>query len=333
MSISNYSLIQFNDLFNLPIEIFIYKYKIGYNEAKIDKQEFLKYFKEWKIKQMMNEKENFIKKLKEFAKTLTEYVSTHERAWSIKGFIDIKKQIYTISSDTKIISKILEIQLFPKFKEFAIENGYKIVLAEKQNWYPDLSFVKIDDESVKFAVDIKTTYRLQEYEGFCNGFTLGSHGEYFRNRTSSKNIQFPYSEYTAHITLGILYTRAKSDDIDETEILKLSELETITSVITDLVFFVEEKWKISSDRGGSGNTANIGSIDYIEDLLNGNGVFKNLGEKVFDEYWINQGVLKVPKPNTEREYKKLTKLSEFLKFKGKDVDLINQPKPKKKTKK
>lgn len=52
------------------------------------------------------------------------------------------EQIYTISSDTKIISKILEIQLFPKFKEFAKENGYKIVLAEKQNWYPDLSFVK-----------------------------------------------------------------------------------------------------------------------------------------------------------------------------------------------
>ncbi len=281
----------------------------------------------------MNEKESFIKKLKEFAKTLTEYVSTNEKAWSIKGFVDVDKQIYTISSDTKIISKILEIQLFPKFKEFAIENGYKIVLAEKQNWYPDLSFVKIDDENIKFAVDIKTTYRLQEYEGFCNGFTLGSHGEYFRNRKSNKNIQFPYADYTAHITLGILYTRAKSDDIDETEILKFSELDTITSVINDLVFFVEEKWKISSDRGGSGNTANIGSIDYIEDLLNGNGVFKNLGEKVFDEYWINQGVLKVPKPNTKNEYKKLTKLSEFLQFKGENVNLINQPKPKKKTKK
>nr|WP_330216919.1 type II restriction endonuclease [Helicobacter pylori] len=42
--------------------------------------------------------------------------------------------------------------------------------------------------------------------GFCNGFTLGSHGEYFRNRTSTKNIQFPYSHYLAHTCLGILYT-------------------------------------------------------------------------------------------------------------------------------
>ena len=333
MNIKNYSLQKFNNLFNLPIELFIHKYKIGYNEARINKQTFLKIFKQWEIKYKMTEKEKFIKKLKEFAKTLTQYVSTHEGNWSIKGFIDIDKQIYTISSDTKIISKILEIQLFPKFKEFAQENGYKIVLAEKQNWYPDLSFVKINDESIKFAVDIKTTYKLDAYNGFCNGFTLGSHGEYFRTRTSSKNIQFPYAKYTAHICLGILYTRAISADIDEIEILKLSHLDTITSVISNLIFFAEEKWKISSDREGSGNTANIGSIDYIEDLLNGNGVFKNLGENVFDDYWINQGILQVPKANSKTEYKKLTKLSEFLEFTGKDISLINQPKPKKKTKK
>ena len=281
----------------------------------------------------MNEKEQFLRKLKSFADTLTNYVSTNEGDWSIKGFIDVDEQIYTISSDTKIISKILEIQLFPKFKAFAKENGYKIVLAEKQNWYPDLSFVKIDNENIKFAVDIKTTYKLDDYDGFCNGFTLGSHGEYFRNRTSNKNIQFPYAQYTAHICLGILYTRAISADIDETEILQLSKLENITSVISNLVFFAEEKWKISSDRGGSGNTANIGSIDNIEDLLNGNGVFKNLGEQIFDEYWINQGVMQVLKPNSKTKYKKLTKLTEFLNSKGIDISLINQPKPKKKNKK
>jgi len=332
MNIKNYTLQKFNDLFNGSIECFIHKYNIGYKEAIDNKRAFLKMFKKWEIKNTMNEKEQFIKKLKEFAKTLTKYVSTNEGNWTIKGFIDVNEQIYTISSDTKIISKILEIQLFPKFKEFAKQNGYKIILAEKQNWYPDLSFVKIDDESIKFAVDIKTTYKLNEYDGFCNGFTLGSHGEYFRNRTSHKNIQFPYAEYTAHICLGILYTRAISADIDETEILELSKLDSITSVISNLVFFAEEKWKISSDRGGSGNTANIGSIDCIEDLLNGNGVFKNLGEQIFDEYWINQGVLQVLKANSETEYKKLTKLTEFLKFKGKDISLINQPKPKKKNK-
>ncbi|MDU9805676.1 type II restriction endonuclease [Helicobacter pylori] len=49
----------------------------------------------------------------------------------MKGFINIDKNIYTISPDTKIISKILEIQLFPKFKTFAKKNGYEIIIAEK----------------------------------------------------------------------------------------------------------------------------------------------------------------------------------------------------------
>ncbi len=223
--------------------------------------------------------------------------------------------------------------MFPKFLEFAENAGYEIVLAEHQNWYPDISFVKKSDPTVKFAVDIKTTYRLPEYEDFCNGFTLGSHGAYFRDRTSTKNIQFPYSEYNAHISLGILYTRALSDDIDEIEIHDLSSLTSITSVITDLTFFVEEKWKIASDRSGSGNTANIGSISYISDILTGNGAFAKLGEAVFDEYWINQNVLQVPDPKNPDKFKKLTKLSEYLDFKGMSAELINKPKPRRKAKK
>ena len=202
-----------------------------------------------------------------------------------------------------------------------------------QNQYPDLSFVNKANPKIKFAVDIKTTYRLDDYDGFCNGFTLGSHGEYFRTRTSTKNIQFPYAEYTSHICLGILYTRALSTDIDETKILELNNLDKITSVIKDLVFFAEEKWKISSDKGGSGNTANIGSIQYIDDILKGNGVFKNLGEEIFDEYWINQGVLQVPDPKKSGNFKKLTKLTEFLEFKGMDSNKINPMRPKRKNKK
>jgi hypothetical protein len=277
--------------------------------------------------------EEFLQKLKQFSNNLTHFVSTNSGEWKIKGFIDTDKSIFTISSDSKIVSKILEIQLFPKFKEFANSIGFELVLAEKQNWYPDLSFVSKKDPSIKFSVDIKTTYRLDEYDGFCNGFTLGSHGEYFRNRKSWKNIQFPYGDYNAHFCLGILYTRAISADIDETEALKLDDLQDIASVITNITFFAEEKWKISSDRGGSGNTANIGSINYIEDILEGKGVFSNLGENIFDEYWINQGVLKVPDPKNLTQFKKLTKLTEFLKFKGMDTKLINSPRPKRKTKK
>ena len=75
-------------------------------------------------------KEIFLKKLKIFAEGLTEYVSTNSGEWSVKGFIDVKKNIYTISADSKIVSKILEIQLFPKFKEFAKTNGKFLAIKE-----------------------------------------------------------------------------------------------------------------------------------------------------------------------------------------------------------
>jgi len=208
-------------------------------------------------------KEEFKAQLKYFVDELQEYISTKDGEWTIKGFIDVFQNIYTISSDTKIISKILEIHLFPKIMEFAQKSGYKIVLAEHQNYYPDISFVKSDNEQIKFAVDFKTTYRNPKKNFLCNGFTLGSHGKYFENRASTKNIQFPYSSYSGHFCLGIIYNRADCLAIDETKTYGVSELHSIASVVKDFQFFVAEKWRIASDKSGSGNTANIGSITLL----------------------------------------------------------------------
>ncbi|MEP0765595.1 MAG: restriction endonuclease [Fimbriimonadia bacterium] len=249
------------------------------------------------------------------------HVATEDQQWTVKGFIDVFRNVYTISADTKIVSKILEIHLFPVLLKFAQEHGYRIVLADHQNYYPDLSFVSAKDDSLKFAVDFKTTYRLLNKPGFCNGFTLGSHGSYFIERDKKKNIQFPYSQYSGHFCLGIIYTRTDSGDIDETRVYKDDQLQSIVSVIRDIEFFACEKWEIASDSQGSGNTANIGSIVRIEDILSGNGVFKNLGEEWFDEYWMNYGKITI-KSKTGKQ-KKLTKLTEFLEFKGKDPGLAN----------
>ena len=223
-------------------------------------------------------KEEFGNQLKAFTNKLQAYVSTEDGQWTVKGFIDVYQNVYTISSDTKIVSKILEIHLFPRIVEFAREQGYKIVLADHQNYYPDISFVHTNDESIKFAVDLKTTYRLPNKPHMCNGFTLGSHGKYFEDRTSRKNIQFPYSDYSGHFCLGIIYNREDDATIDETKSHKLNELQSITSVIKDFQFLVTEKWQIASDKSGSGNTANIGSINNIKDIISGHGLFSKLGE-------------------------------------------------------
>jgi len=261
-------------------------------------------------------KADFKERLAEFVETFKGHVSTPDDQWTIKGFIDVFRNIYTISADTKIVSKILEIHLFPKLLEFANQNNYRIVLAEQQNYYPDLSFVNAGDDSIKFAVDLKTTYRLPDNPEFCNGFTLGSHGQYFINRKSNKNIQFPYSEYLGHFCLGVIYSRSGSEKIDETKPYRLDELKSITSVISDFEFFVHEKWEIASDYQGSSNTANIGSITKISDILAGNGVFKKLGEKWFDDYWMNYGKIQIAKP--DGKVKKITLLKEYLTYRGKD---------------
>ena len=265
-------------------------------------------------------KQEFFHELSQFVSSLDDHVSTDDGQWSIKGFIDVCRNIYTISSDTKIISKVLEIHLFPRILNFAQKTGYRLVLAEHQNYYPDLSFVRADDESIKFAVDFKTTYRLGDYPEFCNGFTLGSHGEYFVNRGSSKNIQFPYGQYSGHFCLGIIYSRHANRELDDAHIYKLEELHSIASVIGNFQFFVAEKWKIASDKSGSGNTANIGSINKISDILSGRGMFSRLGEKWFDDYWMNYGKITITDGNGKT--KKITNLKDFITYRGGDTRLI-----------
>lgn len=288
-------------------------------------------------KERLGEKQAFSAALTDFVKGLSDYISAEDGQWTVKGFIDIYKNIYTISSDTKIVSKILEIHLFPRILQFAQDNGYSIVLAEHQNWYPDLSFVKQSNRAVKFAVDLKTTYRDPNFPGHVNGFTLGSHGAYFKDRKSTKNIQFPYAEYFGHFCLGIIYSRTNAKDLDETEVIQVKELNSeknrelshryrvtsvdhlrsIASVVKDFQFFVCEKWRLASDKQGSGNTANIGSITYVDDILAGNGVFAKLGEEWFDEYWMNHGVSTMIRKGKATP---IRSIEDFLDFKGKGND-------------
>jgi DNA adenine methylase len=268
----------------------------------------------------MTEKEKFARNLEQFVTELGDYVGSGDGQWTVKGFIDIFKNVYTISSDTKIVSKILEIHLFPKILKFAQVNGYKIILAEHQNYYPDISFVKANNESVRFAVDLKTTYRIPLRPYLCNGFTLGSHGEYFENRASTKNIQFPYGSYAGNFCLGIIYDRADGATIDETKAYKIDDLHSIASVARNFHFFVAEKWKIASDKGGSGNTANIGSINNIADIVAGRGMFSRLGEEWFDEYWMNYR--KITIPDGKGGSKKISTLRGFVKYKNGDLSLV-----------
>lgn len=212
----------------------------------------------------------------------TDALATDTGDWVVKGFIDVYRRIYTISIDTKVVSKIIELMLFPVISRFAEEHGFRLILSEHQNHYPDISFLAPDDS--KFALDLKSTYRKNRHS--VNGFTLGSFTGYFRQRESKKNITFPYEEYSGHFTLGTIYSRVDGT-IDERRVYTIDDLQSIVSVIGDFTFLLQEKWRIAGERPGSGNTRNIGSVRSIRGLVDGNGPFASHGLDVFDDYWMN----------------------------------------------
>src|SRR5579885_251245 len=113
---------------------------------------------------------DFLALLQKKTATFQYLISTNNGDWSVKGFIDVFKNIYTISGDTKVVSKLIEIMLFPQFVSFAAENNLKLILSSEQNHYPDLTF--IDSQEHKFAVDLKSTYRVTNTP--MNTMTLGA---------------------------------------------------------------------------------------------------------------------------------------------------------------
>ena len=299
-------------------------------------------------------------------------ISTDSGEWTVKGFIDLYKNIYTISLDTKVVSKVIELMIFPKIVEFARDNNYKIVLSEYQNHYPDVTFID-NDTGEKIALDIKSTYRINDNK--VNGMTLGAFTGYFRNRTSTKNITFPYDEYAKHYVFGIIYSRTDmvnaqdvlsdmgfaldtsqrkklskylsnqnkatfeeltdalrvTDEkliaeigtrlseclIDERKIYSLDELQNILSVVRDFEFFLQEKWRIASDKPGSGNTKNIGSTKLLSELINGTGIFTKYekGEEIFNDYW-RYYLTEDMRAMAELDRAPYSNIKEYLRYKG-----------------
>ncbi len=73
--------------------------------------------------------------------------------WVVKGFIDVYRNVYAISVDIKVISKVIELMLFPVIAHFAAEYGYRMVLCDHQNDYPDIS----DSQRIYCLDDLQTT--------------------------------------------------------------------------------------------------------------------------------------------------------------------------------
>jgi len=263
----------------------------------------------------MNQDE-FLHLLQAEAANFGDAVTTPDGDWIIKGFIDIYRHIYTISVDTKIVSKVLEILLLPSFSKFAERHDMRLESPPQQNFYPDLSFTHLPTGR-KFAVDIKSSYRASATT--INGMTLGAFTGYFRQRESNKNTLYPYGSYDGHFVLGVIYSKCENFE-GELRQFELEELPQIQSVIKDFKFFAQPKFCIASPRPGSGNTKNIGSVVRIDELLNGAGPFAALGEEIYDDYWMFYLTADMAREvGLPRPY---TNLQSYLAYKNKGMDVL-----------
>lgn len=261
-------------------------------------------------------KEKILSALQKEVEGYNKIIATDKGDWIVKGFIDIYRNIYTISIDTKVVSKVIELLLIPAFENFANKNNLVLELPPQQNFYPDLTFIS-SESGEKFAVDIKSTFK--DAGNKIKSMTLGAFTGYFRNRESTKNTLYPYGSYSGHFVLGVIYSQNLANQ-DEKVVYSLDELENIESVIRDFNFFVQPKYKIASASPGSGNTKNIGSINNIDKLINGKGVFSTLGEEIYDDYWMYYltkdmaKALEIPRPYTN--------LKSYLEYKERGINIL-----------
>ncbi|WP_426710628.1 type II restriction endonuclease [Cetobacterium sp. SF1] len=105
-------------------------------------------------------------KFKNDMNILTEKLSAHitkpfSRDSILTGFVDSLGNLYPITLDTKVLSKVVEFIFLPVIKKFCDQYNYTLQEPQHQNHYPDLTFID-NFTNKKYAVDIKTTYRITE---------------------------------------------------------------------------------------------------------------------------------------------------------------------------
>ncbi|MBN2894886.1 MAG: hypothetical protein JXK05_03220, partial [Campylobacterales bacterium] len=102
---------------------------------------------------------------------------------------------------------------------------------------------------------------------------------------------------------------------DELNTYHIEDIESIPSVVRDFEVFFAEKWKIASDKAGSGNTKNIGSVKEIDRMVSGRGIFtkQDDGYEVFNKYWQEFETIEMAKANG-RDKRKYTDLKSFFEW-------------------
>jgi hypothetical protein len=183
------------------------------------------------------------------------------------------------------------------------------------------------------ALDFKSAY-LKDNTTF-SGFTLGTYNGYFKNKMGSpcckakvngREQKFYYGQFSEHYLLCYLYRRRNEPDLIGTKIDSFEDLEEVT-LNTNKQIKIEHivltpKWKAARKVPGSGNTANIGSISNIRDLIEGNAEFES--KEQFEEFWTYRFNHTLALKRVRKQYKEFTPpYNDFVEY----LDWVSNEKP------
>lgn len=242
----------------------------------------------------------------DFAKAFEEVSKELNVNWNVKGLLTEDGQVIALGSDSKLISRIFELLNNSILKTIAEKYGFVLETSPSQTSYPDFSFY--DKECKKYiAIDVKTTYKEPNSNSELV-FTLGSYASYLRNNT--KNIHHPYSDYVSHYDICFIYSRKENNQ--EGQVFLINELNKIETPYDNVIVFVKERYKLSGEKPGSGNTENIGSFKLrtAKNYLKYDGPFALLGNEIFEHYWQNY-------PKYRDDEKEYTNINEYLDWREK----------------
>ena len=246
----------------------------------------------------------------DFKQAFEAKLAAKQHNYAICGVVSQDGVLYPLGSDTKVLSTIFELFTRPIMMEIAAENGVLLIEPSVQNHYPDFTLTTGAGDKKRIAVDVKTTYVEKPTDSF--GYTLGGYTSFIRQGNETKNIVFPFKEYAEHWVIGYVYERVAAKKSAEYGTYRLDQLSEVALPYKNVRVFVQEKWRISSDRAGSGNTTNIGSIvARIQDFENGSGPFSS--EDEFLDYWRNYGRTAAERKG---QFKNIAEYRKWLKQKG-----------------
>lgn len=200
------------------------------------------------------------------------YQKFEDFEWTVEGLKDRDLGLVPLPDESRVVTAVVEERVKVMLREFCEDHGVDLIPADNSRQYPDTTLTGGIFKDFKIALDIKTA--RVEGEGRASSLTLGSYRSYFANpEKDTQYSKFPYGAYDRHWILAFLYEW--NENADTIDMVNIKEV------------IVKPKWQIASKASGSGTTNNIGGVNDIQALKDGNGAFDS--EEEFEEFWRSYG--------------------------------------------